>query len=402
METTAPVFQFAERMELLPPYLFGQINRAKQEKRQQGIDIIDLAMGNPSDPTPKPVVDKLCQVVRDRRNHRYPSPVGIYSLRREIAEYYEKHYAVCLDPAEEVLPTIGSKEGLSHLALALIGTGDAVIVPVPAYPIHPFSVIIAGGHVLRLPLEEEEDFLRRVDGLCRCLRPAPKVLLLNFPHNPTARTVEPAFFEEAVEIARKHRLMIVHDFAYGRVTFDGYRAPSLLQVRGAKEVAVEFGSFSKSYNMAGWRVGYCAGNPHIVKALEKIKGYFDYGMFQAVQVAAIIALRECEEMIAQQAEIYQKRRDVLCRGLRSAGWQIEEPRASMFVWAAIPEEYRAMGSLAFSLKLLEEAEVAVAPGLGFGEEGEGFLRIALVENEHRIRQAVRQIRRVARAQGGVP
>ena len=395
MESSEDFIQLSNRMTLLPPYLFGRINKIKLEKRKAGIDIIDLGMGNPTDATPKPVIEKLCEVVQDRRNHRYSVATGIHNLRLEIANYYERHYGVSLDPGEEVIATIGSKEGISHLSLALLDQGDVALVPVPAFPIHIYSVIIAGGNVLRIPLGTDEAFLRQVDYLCRNFTPSPKVLILNLPHNPTAKTVDLGFFEEAVRIAKKNNLILVQDFAYARVTFDGYRSPSLMDVQGAKAVGVEFGTFSKSYNMAGWRVGYCVGNSTIVKALEKIKGYFDYGLFQAVQIAAIIALRDCEDAIARQAALYQKRRDIVVEGLRCAGWEIEKPRASMFVWARIPEPFRDMGSLEFSIKLLEEAEVAVAPGIGFGPEGEGYLRIALVENENRLRQAVRQIKRMS-------
>jgi len=395
MEDHNDFIRFSDRMSLLPPYVFGRINKLKLEKRKAGIDIIDLAMGNPSDPTPRNVVDKLCDVVRDPRNHRYSVASGIYNLRREIALYYERQYGVALSPDSEVLCTIGSKEGVSHLSLALLGPGDAAVVPVPAFPIHIYSAVIAGAAVVRVPHEDDETFLQSLDEICRTHSPAPRVLFLNFPHNPTARTVEAGFLEEAVRIARRRSLIIVHDFAYGRVTFDGYEAPSILQVKGAKELAVEFGTLSKSYNMAGWRVGYCIGNAKIVDALSRIKGYYDYGLFQAVQIAAIIALRHCDKEIVRQAAIYQNRRDVLCEGLNSIGWNVEKPKASMFVWAPIPEPFRALGSMEFSVRLMEEAEVAVSPGIAFGPEGDGFLRIALVENENRIRQAVRQIKRLS-------
>jgi len=333
-------------------------------------------------------------VVRDSRNHRYSVASGISNLRREISRYYENQYEVSLRPESDVICTIGSKEGVSHLSLALLGPGDTVLVPVPAFPIHIYSAVIAGASVLPVPVEDDEILLQTVDTLCRDNRPVPKVLFLNYPHNPTTKTVSLPFFEEAIRLAKKHRFVIVHDFAYGRVTFDGYEAPSLLQVPGAGEVAVEFGTLSKSYNMAGWRVGYCVGNPKIVEALGKIKGYYDYGLFQAIQIASIIALRDCGEFIGKQAKIYEKRRDVLCDGLNAMGWEVEKPKASMFVWTRIPEPFRKMGSLDFSISLIEEAEVVVSPGIGFGSEGEGYLRIALVENEHRIRQALRQMKRV--------
>ncbi|HPL62146.1 MAG TPA: aminotransferase class I/II-fold pyridoxal phosphate-dependent enzyme [Syntrophales bacterium] len=395
MENHDDFISFSRRMDMLPPYVFGRINKLKLEKRKAGADIIDLAMGNPSDPTPRNVVDKLCEVVRDPRNHRYSVASGIHNLRREISLYYERQYGVSLSPDTEVLCTIGSKEGVSHLSLALLGPGDAAIVPVPAFPIHIYSAVIAGAEVVRVPHEDDETFLKSVDEICRTHSPAPKVLFLNFPHNPTARTVDLGFLEEAVRVARRRRLIIIHDFAYARVTFDGYEAPSILQVKGARDLAVEFGTLSKSYNMAGWRVGYCLGNPRIVDALSRIKGYYDYGLFQAVQIAAIIALRHCDKEILKQAAIYQSRRDVLCDGLNSIGWKVEKPRASMFIWAPIPEPFRALGSMEYSVRLMEEAEVAVSPGIAFGPEGDGYLRIALVENENRIRQAIRQIKRLS-------
>ena len=391
--------KFSGRMDLLPPYLFGRINKIKLDKRKAGIDMIDLAMGNPSDATPQPVIDKLCEVVNDPRNHRYSVASGIYNLRREIARYYDRQHGVSLNPDNEIICTIGSKEGVSHLSLALLGPGDSVLVPVPAFPIHIYSCVIAGASIVQVPIAEDETFLRSVDTLCRTSLPKPRVIMLNYPHNPTTKTVDIGFFEEAVKIARRHKLIIVHDFAYGRVTFDGYEAPSFLQVKGAKEVGVEFGTLSKAYNMAGWRVGYCAGHPRIIEALGKIKGYYDYGLFQSIQIAAIIALRDCDDFIAEQAAVYEKRRDVLCDGLNSIGWDVEKPRASMFVWTRIPEPFRGMGSMDFSIKLMEEAEVAVSPGIGFGPEGEGFLRIALVENENRIRQAVRQIKKMSTGRG---
>jgi len=395
MDTSEDFIKFSDRMNLLPPYLFGRINKIKLEKRTAGIDMIDLAMGNPCDATPQPVIDKLCEVVNDARNHRYSVAPGIYNLRREIARYYDRQYGVALHPEREIICTIGSKEGLSHLSLALLGPGDSVLVPVPAFPIHIYSAVIAGASVVRVPIVGDEAFLRNVDALCRTFLPAPKVILLNYPHNPTTKTVDIGFFEEAVKIARRHKLIIVPDFAYGRVTFDGYAAPSFLEAKGAKEVGVEFGTLSKAYNMAGWRVGYCAGHPKIVEALGKIKGYYDYGLFQAIQIAAIIALRDCDDFIAEQAAVYERRRDVLCDGLNGIGWHVERPSASMFVWTRLPESFSDMGSMDFSIKLMEEANVAVSPGIGFGPEGEGFLRIALVENENRIRQAVRQIRKIS-------
>ncbi len=387
------VVRFAHRMSLLPPYLFGSINKLRMEKRWEGVDIIDLGMGNPTDPAPAAVTDKLCEVVRDPKSHRYPVAAGFRNLRREIAKTYERDYAVVLDPESQVICTIGSKEGLSHLCLALVGPGDTVIVPTPAFPVHTYATIIAGGNVIGIPLQDVDTFAGRLAELCRSLLPAPKLLLLNFPHNPTGEVTTLPLFEEAVRLARKHQFMVVHDAAYNKITFDGYVAPSFLQVPGACDVGVEFGSFSKSFNMAGWRIGYCVGHPEIVQALYRIKGYYDYGIFSAIQVAALVALRDCGDDPAQQALVYQRRRDVFCEALERAGWTVNKPKGGMFVWARIPDRYQKMGSMNLALELLEKAGVAVAPGIGFGAEGEGYLRLALVENEQRLRQAVRQIRK---------
>ena len=386
--------QLSDRMSRLPPYLFGSINALKQRKRQQGIDIIDMAMGNPTDATPQPIVDKLCEVVNDPRNHRYSASAGIYNLRREVAKYYESQWDVELDPETEVIATIGSKEGFSHLCLALLGPGDTAVVPTPSFPIHAYSVVIAGASYLGIRVDDDEGFLRRLSETCSHLSPRPKVLFLNYPHNPTAHTVEPEFFREVVTLARRHGLIVVHDFAYGQVCFDGYRAPSFLAVPGAKEVGVEFTTMSKAFNMAGWRIGYCAGNPKVISALGAIKGYYDYGIFQAIQIASIIGLRHCDEFAEEQANRYEERRDTLVEGLRRVGWtEFEVPRGGMFLWAALPEAFRAMGSMEFARRLMEDAEVAVAPGLGFGPDGEGHVRLALIENRQRLLQAVRQIRR---------
>lgn len=390
------IVRFAQRMEQLPPYLFGMINNMRMKKRAEGHDVIDLGMGNPIDPAPEAVTRKLCEVVQDPKSHRYPVAAGLRNLRNEIAKFYQRDYGVYLDCEKEVICTIGSKEGISHLSLALVGPGDTVLVPAPAFPIHIYAAIIAGGNVIRIPLAEEDVFLGRIATMCESLYPSPKVLILNYPHNPTGALASLDLFSEVVQLARKYRFMVVHDFAYGKITFDGYRAPSLLQVDGAREIGVEFGSFSKSYNMAGWRIGYCVGNREIIEGLAKIKGYYDYGIFSAIQIAGIVALRDCESDVVHQAGVYEKRRDVLCAGLRRIGWPVNEPKAGMFVWTRIPEPYHAMGSMAFAVKLMEEANVAVAPGIGFGEEGEGYLRLALVENEHRIRQALRQMGKVLR------
>lgn len=392
MKQAKPSIHLADRMSQLPDYLFGKINAMRQEKRREGEDLIDMSMGNPIDPTPDPIVDKLVEVVRDRRNHRYSVSEGIYNLRNEIAKYYKAQYAVSLEPEEEVIFTIGSKEGFSHLCLALLGPGDLAIVPAPSYPIHTYSVILAGGGTIRLRVEDDEEFLRDVSITCTRHSPAPKVLFLNYPHNPTGKCVELDFFKEVVRLARRHDLIVVHDFAYARLTFDGYEAPSFLQVPGAKEVGVEFGTMSKAYNMAGWRIGYALGNREIIQALGRIKGYYDYGIFQAIQIASIIAIRDCQDQVLEQRDRYCRRRDVVVDGLRQAGWDVTPTRAAMFQWVRIPGEWVKEGSFDFALRLMEEAKVVVSPGAGFGPEGEGFLRFALVENEKRLRQGMRNIR----------
>jgi alanine-synthesizing transaminase len=394
MMTQQPIVTFADRMNQLPPYLFGMINKMKMEKRWQGDDVIDLGMGNPADPTPEPVTQKLCEVAADPKTHRYPVASGLPNLRREIAKNYARDYGVDLDEDAEVIVTIGSKEGISHLSLALVGPGDTVLVPAPAFPIHIYSAIIAGGSVIRIPISADETFLARIDDMCRSLYPRPKLLILNTPHNPTAALGSLGLFEGLVALAKKYRFMVMHDFAYSKITFDGYRAPSFLEAPGARDVAVEFGSFSKSYNMAGWRLGYCVGNREIINGLARIKGYYDYGIFSAIQIAGIVALRDCEASVVEQAAIYQERRDTMCRMLEGMGWTVNVPKAGMFLWVKIPEPFARMGSMAFSIEMMEKANVALAPGIGFGEEGEGYLRLALVENEHRIRQALRQMRRV--------
>lgn len=385
--------QFAKRMEQLPPYLFGMINHMKTEKRLNGDDVIDLGMGNPIDPTPEPIVQKLCEVARDPKTHRYPIASGLRNLKREIAKNYARDYGVTLDDDREVICTIGSKEGISHMCLAVVGPGDTVIVPAPAFPIHIYAVTIAGGNVIRIPLSSEETFLRRIAETCESLYPAPKVLMLNYPHNPTAEVANRSLYAEVVAMAKKYHFLVLHDFAYAKITFDGYTAPSFMEVPGARDVGVEFGSFSKSYNMAGWRLGYCVGNKRLIEGLAKIKGYYDYGIFSPIQVSGIVALRECGDDVVQQVAIYQNRRDVLCRGLENMGWEVTPPKAGMFVWVKIPEPYSRMGSMEFSIQMMRHANVAMAPGIGFGQEGEGYLRLALVENEHRIRQALRQMKR---------
>lgn len=387
----------AARVRGLPPYLFGRINELKYRKRRAGVDIIDLGMGNPTDPPEPWIIDKLCEAARDPRNHRYSVASGLYNLRRECAKRYEARWGVQLDPEKEVVVTIGSKEGFSHMCLALLGPGDTALAPAPTFPIHAHSIALANANVITLDVRDPRSFLETVARTCSSLYPKPKVLVLNFPHNPTAAVVEPAFFEEVVALARRYHFLVIHDFAYGDIGFDGYSPPSFLAAKGAREVGCEFTTMSKGYNMAGWRVGFAAGHRELMRALKAIKGYYDYGLFQAVQIAAIVALRHGEEARKAQVAEYQSRRDVLVEGLRRLGWAVATPRAGMFVWAEIPEPWRSqLGSIDFAMKLLEEAEVAVSPGRGFGELGEGHLRLAVIENEHRLRQAVRQIGRCLR------
>lgn len=387
------------RIARLPPYLFGRINKMKYDKRVAGVDIIDLGMGNPTDPTPKCVVEKLSEAALDPRNHRYSVSNGIAGLRREVAKKYKTRYGVELNPDTEVIATIGSKEGFSHLCLALLGPGDTVVVPDPAFPIHIYAVAMAGANVIRVPLGNDQAFLDNIERTIQGLYPTPKLLILNYPHNPTAMTIDPGFWERAIDMCRRHGVMLISDFAYGEICFDGYQAPSLLAAEGAKELGVEFTTMSKSYNMAGWRVGFCCGNAEMVKALATIKGYYDYGMFAPIQIASVIAMRECEHTPAEQAKIYEERRDVVCRGLDKLGWSYDRPRASMFVWAKINEKHfkpgaPPEGTIDFCLRMMDEAEVALAPGRAFGENGESYVRIALVENEHRLKQAMGNLERV--------
>ncbi len=382
------------RMQRLPPYIFGIVNQLKLEGRRRGEDIIDLGMGNPDLPTPKHIVQKLIEAAKNPRNHRYSASKGIYKLRCAITDWYQKRYDVELDPETESVVTIGAKEGLGHLVLATLGPGDVVLVPDPTYPIHAYSVVIAGGDLRSVPLMGEGDFFQRLLTATKQTWPHPKMIILSFPHNPTTMVVDLNFFEDLVDFAKEHHLMIVHDLAYGDIVFDGYKAPSLLQVKGAKDVGVEFYSLSKSYNMPGWRVGFAVGNTEMLAALARLKSYFDYGVFQPVQIAGIIALNEDQECVHQTVEEYRKRRDVLIRGLKRVGWEIEKPKGTMFVWAEIPTSFKKMGSIDFSKHLLREGKVAVSPGIGFGEYGEGFVRFALVENEARIRQAVKGIQKV--------
>ncbi len=394
--TTQTPFQInvADRVKRLPPYLFGKINDLKYRKRRAGVDIIDLGMGNPTDVPDPQVIDKLCEAARDERNHRYSVSNGLHNLRREVTLRYARRHGVELNPDSEVLAGLGSKEVFSHMCLALLGPGDTAIVPAPSFPIHVYAVALASGNLISLDATQPDRFLSNVAVVAEHLYPRPKVLILNYPHNPSTTVVERDFFVDVVALARKFGFMVIHDFAYGDVCFDGYKAPSFLSVPGAKEVGVETTTMSKGYNMAGWRLGFCAGNAEMVRALATIKGYYDYGIFQPIQIAGIVALEGPQACVAETTETYRRRRDVLVEGLDRLGWKVDKPRATMFVWAPIPEAYRSLGSLEFTKLLLAEAKVAVSPGVGFGEYGDGHVRFALVENEHRIRQAVRGIRRV--------
>ncbi|HET7319360.1 MAG TPA: alanine transaminase [Nitrospirota bacterium] len=380
------------RIKRLPPYVFAIVNTMKIEARRRGEDIIDLGMGNPDQGTPQHIVDKLVEAARNPKNHRYSASKGITKLRTAVCDWYKRRYDVDLDPESETVVTIGSKEGLSHLALATVEPGDVVLTTTPAYPIHPYAVIIAGGEVRSIPLRKDGDFFSDMQEAYKNTWPRPKMMIINFPNNPTTAVVDEAFFQKVADFARENNIIVVHDLAYADLNFDGYRAPSFLQAKGAKDVGVEFFSLTKSYNMAGWRVGFCCGNKDVVGALIKIKSYLDYGMFQPIQIASIIALNGPQECVSEITEMYRCRRDVLIDGLDKAGWKIEKPKATMFVWAEIPEPFRKAGSLEFSKYLIKEAGVAVSPGIGFGEYGDSHVRFALIENEHRLRQAVKGIK----------
>jgi alanine-synthesizing transaminase len=381
------------RIKRLPPYVFNIVGDLKQQARRAGEDIIDFGMGNPDGPTPPHVVAKLVEAAGKPANHRYSVSRGVYKLRVAVCDWYKRRYDVDLDPDSEACVTIGSKEGIAHLALAVLAPGDVVLCPSPTYPIHQYSVILAGGDLRSIPLVPGQDFFENLVEAMRQTWPKPKLLVLNFPHNPTTSVVDRAFFERIVDFAREHDLIVVHDLAYADLVFDGYEAPSFLEIPGAKEVGVEFFTLSKSYNMPGWRVGFCVGNPEMIAALGRIKSYLDYGIFQPVQIAAIHALNGPQHYVEEIRETYEKRRNVLVDGLNRGGWTLDRPKATMFVWAPIPEEFQSMGSLEFSKFLLREAKVAVSPGIGFGEYGDKWVRFALIENEHRTRQAIRGIRR---------
>lgn len=383
-----------KRIRRLPPYVFAIVNDLKVRARARSEDVIDFGMGNPDLATPDHIVDKLCEAARNPRNHRYSASRGISKLRHAICDWYRRRFGVELDPETEAIATIGAKEGLSHLALAVVEPGDVALVPNPTYPIHAYAVIIAGGDVRHVHLGPGEDFFANLQAAFRESWPQPKLLILSFPHNPTAAVVDPEFFTKIVAFAQDHELIVIHDFAYADLTFDGYQAPSFLQAPGAKDVGVEFFTLSKSYNMPGWRVGFAVGNPRIIAALTRIKSYLDYGMFQPIQIASIIALNGPQDCVGEIVRTYASRRDVLCDGLSRVGWKVDKPRGTMFVWARIPDQFRMMGSLEFSKFLLEQAKVAVSPGIGFGQYGDEYVRFALVENEHRTRQAIQGIKRI--------
>ena len=393
------------KLNRLPPYSLGEVIALMRAARRAGEDIIDLGMGNPDLPTPPHVVEKICEAAKRPANHRYSESRGIPNLRKSVTEWYQRRYGVELDPDGEAIAVIGAKEGLSHFVLMTIGPGDVVLCPDPAYPIHQYSVIIAGGDLRNIPLTTDTDFVVSLEQALRRTWPRPKLLILSFPANPSTQVVDLAFFERVVEFAREYDLMVLHDFAYAEICFDGYKAPSILEVPGARDIAIELVSLSKSHSMAGWRVGFACGNRQMVSALARIKSYLDYGMPQAIQIGAITALRGSQDCVSENVEIYRERRDVLVEGLGQAGpgcWKIEKPLATMFVWAPIPEPFQTMGSIDFSKLLLKEAKVAVSAGIGFGEAGEGYVRFALVENKHRIRQAVRGIRRFLQQHRAAP
>lgn len=387
------------RIDRLPPYVFSITGDLKQKARAAGEDIIDFGMGNPDQPTPQHIVDKLVETAQRGDTHRYSQSKGIPRLRRAICTWYKNRYGVDLNENTEAIVTLGSKEGLAHLALATTGPGDAILVPNPSYPIHPYGFVISGADIRHVPMGDESQFFDELENAIRNSWPRPKMLVLNFPSNPTTHCVELEFFERVVAIAKEHQIWVVQDLAYADLCFDGYVAPSIMQVEGAKDVAVEFFTMSKSYNMPGWRVGFCVGNSTLIGALARVKSYLDYGMFTPVQVAAIAALEGDQSCVSEITALYKSRRDVLCNGLNSAGWSVTPPKATMFVWAKIPEPYEAMGSLEFAKKLLKDAKVAVAPGIGFGEHGEGYVRFGLIENEHRTRQAIRNIKKMFKQDG---
>jgi len=380
------------RIKRLPPYAFAVTNEMKMKARRAGEDIVDMSMGNPDQPTPQPIVDKL-EAARKPQNHRYSVSRGLYKLRLALTDWYKRHYDVDLNPENEAVVTMGSKEGLAHLVLGIIDQGDLVLCPDPTYPIHAYSVVIAGGDLRHVPLEQGHDFFERLEEAYRQSWPRPKMLILNFPHNPTTEVVDLDFFQKVVDFGLEHDLIIVHDLAYADLCFDGYKAPSILQIPEARKICVETFTLSKSYNMPGWRVGFCAGNKDLISALKRIKSYLDYGIFQPVQIAAIEALNNGDAFAQEIRDLYKGRRDCLVESLDRIGWTVKKPKATMFVWGKIPERYREMGSIEFSKFLLKEANVAVSPGIGFGPGGDEYVRFALIENDQRIHQAVRGIKK---------
>ena len=384
----------SKHMSKLPPYMFASINQMKLDARRAGKDVIDLGMGNPDQPTPPHIVERLCEIASDPKAHRYSASKGIPHLRRAITRWYDRRFGVELDPATEAITVIGSKEGICHLFTAILDEGDMVMVPSPSYPAHYFGVVIAGGQIYTVPLTAESNFVPDLAAVIQHVYPRPKVVILNYPNNPTTQVVDLAFFEEIVDFAKRQEILIVHDLAYSEICFDGYKAPSFLQVKGAKDIGIELYSMSKTYNMAGWRIGFAVGNRHVIDALAKLKSYYDYGIFTPIQVAAIEALEGDQSCIDEQVEIYRQRRDILVKGLNDIGWEVPTPKATLYVWAPIPEKFRRLGSLKFSELLLKEALVATSPGIGFGVAGEGYIRLALVENELRIKQALRGIRKM--------
>jgi len=382
------------RIDRLPPYVFAAVDELKMDARQKGEDIIDLGMGNPDLPTPEHIVKKMVEAVQKAKNHRYSASRGITKLRHAISDWYKVRFGIEIDPEEEAIVTIGAKEGIAHLVLATICPGDVVFAPNPTYPIHPYSVIIAGGDLRGIPSGPGRDFFEDLLTATKQTWPRPKMLIISYPHNPTTNIVDREFFEKIVEFCTDHEMMVIHDFAYADLVFDGYKPPSFLQVRGAKEIGVEFYSLTKSFSMPGWRVGFCLGNSKMIAALRRIKSYLDYGIFQPIQISSIIALKGSYGCVGEIAQVYRQRRDTLINGLERIGWKIEKPKGTMFVWAKIPDSCTEMGSLEFSKLLIREAKVAVSPGIGFGQYGEGYIRFALVENNHRINQAIRGIKKI--------
>jgi len=383
------------RINRLPPYIFNIVNELKVEARKNGDDVVDFGMGNPDQKTPEHIIHKMQECANEDSVHRYSTSKGIPRLRQAISNWYEEKYNVSIDPEDEAIVTIGSKEGLAHLALATLNHGDSVIVPSPSYPIHPYGAVIAGAEIIYIKVEsDDDDFFRSLDEAINNSWPTPKMIIANFPSNPTTKCVDLNFLKELVKIAKKYNIYLVHDIAYAEIVFDGYKAPSILQVEGAKDIAVEFYTLSKSYNMPGWRIGFMCGNKKLVNALSRIKSYMDYGMYTPLQVGAIAALEGPQSCVEDIRLIYKSRRDVLCKGLNDIGWSVTPPKATMFVWAEIPEKYKSLGSLEFSKILLKETKVAVSPGIGFGKHGDDFVRFSLIENEQRSRQAVRNLKNI--------